>query len=60
MSLLKKHTFIVNIAFTIEHFDFMDLFRFLQGNAFDYEQLNAFEDIYLPFCKKFPQKVHTH
>lgn len=38
----------------------MELFRFLQSGAFDYEQLNAFEDIYLPFCKKFPQKVPSY
>ena len=58
INLLKKHTFILNIAFTNEKFDYTDLFSFLNFPNSSYDLLNAFEDILIPYCKKFPQKVH--
>lgn len=48
------------MAFNHENFNFYSLISFINDNRLDYSLLNLLEDILLPFCRKFPQKVYLY
>lgn len=58
VQLLKKHSFIMNLAFNFEEFNFSSLISFINENRIDYSLLNLLEDILLPICRKIPHKVY--
>ena len=48
------------MAFNHDNFNFYSLISFINEDRLDYSLLNLLEDILLPFCRKFPQKVYLH
>jgi hypothetical protein len=58
VTLIKQHPHILSIAIEREKFNFMLIFGFLRNQStLEMDRLRALEEMFLPFCKKFPEKV---
>ena len=56
VDLVKKQPFILRIAFERVDFNFSCIFGFLESEL-TFDKLRALEEIFIPFCKKYPEKV---
>lgn len=58
VTLIKQHPYILSIAFSREKFNLTKILTFLRNDAtIAIEKLQALEEMFLPFSKKFPEKV---
>lgn len=55
VTLIKQHPYILTIGLNREKFNLMKLFAFLRNDdTISIEKLQALEEMFLPFSKKFP------
>lgn len=58
VTLIKQHPYILSIGLGREKFNYLRVFSFLRNDStITLDKLQALEEIFLPFCKKFPEKM---